>query len=105
MSAKFKRPADEEFVSFEVFSFPHYALTSLRDHRAQPFCFNGMVGFERYRVTVERIKESPDILFERLVELWETSDNFHDAESLKEAAKRLGRSFSASFGSRRERSR
>lgn len=101
MSRKRTDP-DREVV--EVFGFPRYFVQGLRTSRSrEPSCFNGEVAFERYRVTVERIEEPDEVLVARLVDLWETSDNIHDAPPLQKAAKWLGASLTTGRGSRRER--
>jgi hypothetical protein len=55
-----------------------------------PSCFNGIVRVERYRVTVEKIEESPLVYCERLLKLWRECDNHHHRAPLAHAAKRLG---------------
>jgi hypothetical protein len=103
---KRREPKIPDRVVVETFGFPGYLVRNLQtSNRREPFCFNDEVGFERYRVTVERVEESADILFERLVELWETTDNFHHWTPLKDAAEKIGRKFTTQPGSRRERSR
>lgn len=87
--ARKRTDLDREVV--EVFGFPRYLVQSLRTSRTrEPYIVNGEVGFERYRVTVERIEEPDEVLVARLVDLWETSDNIHDMTPLKKAAKALG---------------
>lgn len=55
-----------------------------------PSVFNGVVRVHRYRVTVERVEESPEVLWARLQDLWDASTNYHDADPLRSAAKKLG---------------
>lgn len=56
----------------------------------QPSCFNGIVSYRKYRVTVELIDEPHDVLEARLRKLWEECDNHHNWTPLKNAAKELG---------------
>lgn len=99
-----RAPKVPDRVVVETFGFPGYLVRNLEtSNRRAPFCFNEEVGFERYRVTVERVEEDVDTLFARLVDLWETTDNHHYWEPLKDAAKRLGRTFETRPGCRRPR--
>lgn len=56
----------------------------------QPSCFNGLVSIRRYRVTLEEIEESREVLIERLAKLWQEFDNVHHYQPLKRAAEELG---------------
>ena len=75
----------EEFESFQGLN--SYDRSRLR--QAEPSCFNGCVRVERYRWTVERIEESPEVLYARLLDMWETCDNYHHWGPLKATALRL----------------
>lgn len=85
--AKRKRP---EFpMEFETF----YKLTAYaRGNLVQrePSCFNGGVRVRRYRVTVEELDETKEVLQARLQKLWDDSRNSHDIGPIKETAKELG---------------
>ncbi|HDZ04862.1 hypothetical protein LCGC14_0371050 [marine sediment metagenome] len=56
----------------------------------EPSCFNGMVSLEKYRFTVEKIKEPVELYRERLIKIWKLTDNYHHTYPLIEKAKELG---------------
>jgi len=64
----------------------------------QPSCFNGVVSFRKYKVTVEIIDEPTGLLEERLEKLWCESDNHHHYLPLKNAAASIGYIFTGEFG-------
>ena len=66
--------------------------------QVQPSCFNGMVNFRKVKITIEQVEEPIEVLSERLQELWDKSDNYHDYEPLVQAAKTLGYKFNGSRG-------
>lgn len=73
-----------------------YELNRLK--RDSPACFNGIVTFKRYRITVELIDE-PDMLYaERLEKLWVESDNHHNYQPLAAAARSIGYIFQGEHG-------
>jgi hypothetical protein len=43
----------------------------------------------RYRIIVEEIPEPEHVIRERLIKLWQTSNNIHHMGPIKEMAKRL----------------
>jgi hypothetical protein len=97
-----RRKVEREVL--EIYGRPAHAIQYLKaGSRVLPFCFNDEVGFERYRVTIEKIEEDADTLFSRLVELWETCDNFHHWGPLRKAAEQIGRKFTTEPGCRRPR--
>lgn len=66
-------------------------LSILAIHRqTEPSCFNGMVRVHRWRITVERIEEPPEIIAARVRELWKKNDNPHHMQALRQAACDLG---------------
>ena len=65
----------------------YYIHTMIKN---KPTCFNGNVSVERYRITVERIKESTEVYSERLNKLWAECDNYHHWGPLQIKAKELG---------------
>lgn len=82
-------PADPYPITFETFrKIGTYEQRNFTD--TEPSCFNGIVSVERFRVTVERVAEPKDVVAARLQSLWERSNNIHDLDPLKRAAKRLG---------------
>ena len=58
--------------------------------QSHPSCFNGVVSFKRYRVTVEEIEEPLEVYAERLRKLWRECDNHHHFDPIRGAAKQLG---------------
>lgn len=55
--------------------------------RRGPSAFNSFVNVYRYRVTVERIEEPDEVIVERLLTIYRTSDNYHDREAAHAHAK------------------
>ncbi len=53
-------------------------------------CFNGDVRIDKYIVTVEKIKEDPEVYKNRLQLLWDYSKNHHDSLPLLNKAKEIG---------------
>jgi len=56
----------------------------------EPWCFNREVGVTKTRITIETIEENPEVIHKRIIDLWEHSNNWHDADPLKAAAKKHG---------------
>ena len=56
----------------------------------KPSAMNGDVRVTKTRVTVEEIKESKEVIQERIKELWIKGDNYHHREPLKSCAKKYG---------------
>jgi hypothetical protein len=56
-----------------------------------PSCFNGDVRIRRYRVIVEVVEEPVEVLRERLITLWRSTErNPHRWEPMQRAALSLG---------------
>ena len=55
-----------------------------------PSCFNGNVAVKRYRVTIEEIEESDDVIRARIQALWDECKNPHHWGPLRAVAKRYG---------------
>jgi hypothetical protein len=55
-----------------------------------PSCFNGYVNVTRYRITIEKVVEPVEVIWERLRKLWRESDNMHHYQPLKVVAARYG---------------
>lgn len=68
-----------------------------------PSAFNGDVRFRRYRITVEEIPESAEVLGARLQKLWEESDNHHHTDPLRRAAEAIGYELQGDRGAKRPR--
>lgn len=90
MAAKRKKPVEPTWPQVhEAFSDPTFNLSNWKRHR-EPSCWNGAVTIRRWRVTVEMVDESPDVLKARLLKLWRETDNHHHWTPLKAAAAKLG---------------
>lgn len=100
-SAPVKPPIPERF-EVEVFGNPHDRIEALRN---KPSVWNGVANVERYRITVERVDEDPAVIHQRILELWDTSDNMHHVGPLRAAATKHGLDLSLHDyrGSRRPR--
>lgn len=73
----------------EVFGLPSdYLLNQLG--KKEPNVWNGDVSVERYRVIVEKIEDSPEILKKRLQVLFKMGGHTSNRQSIREEAKRLG---------------
>lgn len=55
----------------------------------EPSAVNG-VNVERYRITVDKIKEPTEVIHGRLINLWEHCDNHHQWLPLENKAKEYG---------------
>jgi len=58
----------------------------------EPSCFNGYCLIRKYRVTIEEMEESPELLEARLRKLWKNTRNRHmsNREAMRKEAKKLG---------------
>jgi hypothetical protein len=56
-----------------------------------PHVWNGEVSVRRWRVIVEPVEESVEVLYARLLDLWERSHNMHEYGPLQAAAREIGR--------------
>lgn len=63
-----------------------------------PQCWNQEVFVKRYRITIEEIPESNEVLGARLEKLWEETENMHDYGPLQEYAKSIGYVYQKKFG-------
>lgn len=74
-------------IQFETFldlgTFEIGQLTQL-----DPSVFNGIVRVKKFRVTIEEIEESDEIIRERIQKLWDECDNLHGWGPLKTVAQR-----------------
>jgi len=64
----------------------------------EPSSTNGNIQVEKYKITIEKLEEPKETIFERLELLWVTDDNFHNYEPLERKAKELGYVFKGRFG-------
>lgn len=51
---------------------------------------NGRVSVERFRITIEKVDEPPEVIHERIRKLWRTTKNYHHYDPLKRAAAQFG---------------
>lgn len=58
--------------------------------QVHPSAFNGQVRVKRYRVTIEEIEESDEVIRERLLKLWREDGNYHHVDPLRAMAKKYG---------------
>ena len=86
---------------------PTHTLETFRDIRGysldqfrkeEPSCGNGIVSVDKYRITVEKIVEPPEVIYERLETLWVTSENHHDYLPLMRKAEEVGYTFKGQYG-------
>ena len=74
--------------AFETFrEISDYQIESITERH--PSCFNGNVQVKKFRVTIEEIVESKEIIAERLQKLWDKCSNWHHWDPLKFAAKKI----------------
>lgn len=80
---------------------PHRIRDMTQD---EPDVFNGEVSVVLYRITIEKIEEHKDAIYQRLIKLWRESGNIHHIEPLKAEAKRHGLDLpSGNWGKSRKR--
>lgn len=93
--------AESSTVSFETFKkIGSYEQSNLLFKEAS--CFNGFVNIRKYKITIELIEESSEILAERLQKLWDECDNYHHWTPLRNTAKQIGYELQGSAGSRKK---
>lgn len=97
-----KSPLEQNNISFETFrKIGLYDINNIK--KEKPSCFNSIVEFKKYKVTIEEVEESNDVLAERLQKLWDDCDNYHHWQSLKNAAESIGYKLNGSAGSKRSK--
>lgn len=88
-SAKRARPTPPPYPRvYEMYDDFKFGLENSRQR--SPLVGNGSVSIRRYRITVELIDESKEVLAERLRMLWRGTTNGYDQDTLLREAKRLG---------------
>jgi len=76
-------------MKFETFKeFSNYEIRNLT--RCEPSCFNGDVQVIKYKVTIQVVKESDDIIKARIQKMWDECENHHHWTPLKATAKKYG---------------
>lgn len=108
VSKKHKKPADAKpLLADSIISFDTFRKIGLYEqHNLQskePSCFNGNVSIRKYKVTIEPIEESNEVLAERLQKLWDECDNHHHWTPLKNAALQIGYELKGNAGSLRKK--
>lgn len=95
-------PAKVEKVVIETFRpFDRIEQDRMRDDA--PSCMNGSVRVRRYRITVEPVEEPPEVVHQRLQELWEKETNHHQRIPLLREAARLGYVLKGDMGAKGSR--
>ena len=78
-----------------------YVVNQLKQDK--PSCWKGSVRVRLYRITVERVEESPEVIGQRIQDLWDACDNHHHVSPLRAAAKAIGLELKGTYGTKRER--
>ena len=99
-----KQSKNDKIVSFETFrKIGSYELMNLTS--TEPTCFNGNVNIRKYKVTIELLEESNEVLAERLQNLWDNCDNYHHHNPLKFEANEIGYQLKGYAGDLRRKSK
>jgi len=86
-----------EFETFrELGSFTVSGLT-----QKEPSSLNGRICVEKYKVTIELVKEPEEVICRRLQDLWDKCDNYHEWEPLENMAKKYNYIFKGEVGNKR----
>jgi hypothetical protein len=89
--ARKPKPVDRFATPIVLETFQELGSYDLsRLEQSYPSVGNGNVRVRRYRVTVERIDESVDVIHARLLKLWHASDNHHEWSPLRAEAAKYG---------------
>lgn len=89
-------------ISFETFRrIGSYEQSNLLSK--EPSCFNGNVNIRKYKITIEPVEESNEILAERLQKLWDECDNHHHWTPLENASKQIGYELKGYSGNARKK--
>jgi len=92
----------DSIISFETFrKIGSYEQSNLQSKDAS--CLNGVVRIRKYKVTIEPIEETKEILAERLQKLWDECDNWHHWTPLKTVAMQIGYELKGDAGSMRKK--
>ena len=67
----------------------HYGFDIMK-YNPDPYVFNQRVNVRKYKVTIELLDEPLDVIQQRIVDLWETSSNYHHMGPIKEEAEVYG---------------
>lgn len=100
---KRKKAEEPRLIEFDTFMRPGAWLVA-QMKKDEPCAFNGIVEVQKYRVTIETVDESVQVIHERLQKLWDECDNYHHHwEPLKQAAARYGYELQGQQGSKRKK--
>lgn len=78
-------------ITHQFETFRKLGNYEIRQHQQdEPSCFNSVVRVRRYRITVEEIDESKEVIQQRLIRLWEEGNNHHHMQPLLSIAKGYG---------------
>ena len=100
--SKTKPVLADSIISFDTFrKIGLYEQHNLKSK--EPYCFNENVSIRKYKVTIEPIEESNDILAERLQKLWDECDNRHHWVPLRNAARQISYELKGNPGSLRKK--
>ena len=76
-------------MEFETFK----TIGSYQQHNLEmkePSCFNGTVEVRKYKVTVELVEETDEVIRERIQLMWDKIDNHHHRTPLRREAAKYG---------------
>ena len=93
--SEIKIPSESWPIVFETYrQIGDWEVKTLKQD--EPTCFNGIINYRRYRVTVELIEEPQATLIDRVKKLIRECDNHHHYRPLAVVARHLG--FEIGFG-------
>jgi hypothetical protein len=69
----------------------------------EPGAFNGNVRVRKYKVTVELVAESLEVIHARIQKLWSECENHHHWDPIQEEAKKYGLELQGNAGDRRRK--
>lgn len=84
-------PADPTRYAFETYWRPKPYVVNTVLKEGHPSVGNDEVNVRRWRVIIEPVEESTEVLYARLLDLWERSHNMHEYGPLRAAARKIGR--------------
>ena len=91
---------NKKIKTFETFrEISSYEISNLKQDN--PSSFNGNISFRKYKITIEPIDESFEILSERLQKLWDECGNHHHWSPLEAAAQSIGYTLVGFAGSKK----
>lgn len=92
----------KRLYNFETFKkFGMYEEHTLKHD--SPSAVNREVRFKKFRIIVEEVDEPVEIYQQRLQYLWDTCDNHHNVEAIRNGAKSIGYELKNSYGTKRNK--